>query len=61
LRPAVTYVITVEGEAVAEGEGEPEVVYPLTALGRLAMDIGVEDFAARHGWYAHGRLPDDEP
>ena len=61
LRPAVTYVITIEGEAAAEGEGEPEEPYALTEIGRLAVDMGVEDVAARHDWYAQGRLPADGP
>ncbi len=61
-----TYVITVNGEAPApsgaEAETESEEAeYVLTKLGHLAMDMGVEDFSARHDWYAHGRLPDDEP
>jgi hypothetical protein len=62
LRPGVTYVITVE-EAPAEGEegAESEEVYPLTRLREMATDLGIDDFASRHDWYAHGRLPDDDP
>lgn len=65
LRAATTYVITVEGEAPAEAEApnedDQEEPYALSELGRLAMDMGVEDFSGRHDWYAHGRLPDETP
>lgn len=65
LRPATTYVITAEAvgpaepESEAEGEAELERPYVLAELGRMAIDMGVDDLAARHDWYAHGRLPDD--
>lgn len=67
LRPATTYVVTVEVEPATEGEGKTDdgvetgEPYVLTKLGLLAMDMGVDDLAERHDWYAHGRLPDDEP
>lgn len=63
LRPTATYVVTVEGEAKADVEAgaEQEEPYVLTKLARMATDMGVDDLAARHDWYAHGRLPDDEP
>lgn len=63
LRPTATYVVTVEGEAEAENPGDPdsETPYALTEIGRLAIDMGVDDLAVRHDWYAHGRLPDDTP
>lgn len=70
LRTAATYLITILGEAPIAGEatilgetpaeGETEEPYVLTKLGLMAVDMGIEDFAARHDWYAHGRLPDDE-
>ncbi len=63
LRADTTYVITVNGEAPAaastEAEAEPEEPYALAEIGRLAVDMGIEDFAERHDWYIHGRLPDD--
>lgn len=59
LRPTATYVVPVEGEAPAASESEEE--YPLIALGRMAMDMGVDDLASNHDWYAHGRLRDDTP
>jgi hypothetical protein len=61
LRPATTYVITVEGEVPAAGESEAasEEVYPLTKLREMATDLGIDDFSSRHDWYAHRRLPDD--
>ena len=61
LRPATTYVVTVEVEPATEGEDGNEPPYALAEIGRLAMDMGVDDLAERHDWYAHGRLPDDEP
>lgn len=54
-RADTTYVITVEGEAEAEAEDEPEAPYALAEIGRLAVDMGIEGFAARHDWYIHGR------
>lgn len=62
LRPGVTYVITVE-EALAAGtdEGAPQEAYPLSRLREMATDLGIDDFSVRHDWYAHGRLPDDDP
>lgn len=54
LRADTTYVITVNGEAPAEAsteaEAEPQEEYVLTKLGRLAIDMEVEDFSARHDW-----------
>jgi len=59
LVPNRTYVVTVEGEApVDEGAAEEET-YPLTMIGALAADMGVDDLSIRHGWYAHGRVPDE--
>jgi hypothetical protein len=72
LRPAATYVITVEVEpaTVGESEGEaeaepaapePAVPFALTEIRRMAVNMGVTDLAERHDWYAHGRLPDETP
>lgn len=67
LRPGATYVITVEREAPAEAEaGTPaedaaEAPYALAEIRRMAVDMGVDDLASRHDWYAHGRWPDDAP
>ncbi|MGH2354250.1 MAG: antitoxin family protein [Chloroflexota bacterium] len=58
LEPDTRYVLTVEREAEA-GDATDEAVYPLTALRRLATDMGVTDFSARHASYAHGRLDED--
>lgn len=60
LRPETTYLITVEVEPAMETQDEAEPPYALAEIGRLAMDMGVDDLAERHDWYAHGRLPDDE-
>src|SRR5262249_18951631 len=54
LEPNARYVLTVEREgapAGADGQ-EGSGVYPLSALGALATDMGVTDLAARHDWYA---------
>ncbi len=65
LRAGATYVVTVAVDAsddvAAEGETESEAPYALAEIGRMAIDMGIEDLAARHDWYAHGRLPDDDP
>jgi len=54
LEPNTTYMITIEHEAPpAEIEIEEEP-YPLTEIGRLAIDMGVTDLSTRHSWYAHG-------
>lgn len=64
LQPETVYVITVE-EAPTETEIEPEpeleAPYALAEIRRMAIDMGVDDLASRHDWYAHGRLPDDVP
>lgn len=52
LTPNVEYTITIEESESATEE------YPLTAIGRLAKDMGVTDLASNHDWYAHGRIPD---
>jgi hypothetical protein len=53
LEPNKRYVLTVERE-------EGQDVYPLSALGALATDMGVVDLASRHAWYARRRLDDEE-
>ena len=60
LRPNATYVVTVEREVApmsTTGDLDDEP-YPLAEIGRFSTDLGVTDFAERHDWYAHGRLPD---
>lgn len=65
LRADTSYVLIIaEDRAVAEGAvanmdedaAGAEAEYPLTQLGRLATDMGVDDLAARHDWYAHGKI-----
>jgi hypothetical protein len=58
LRPDATYVITIEDEIPTEQNGSKDE-HPLTKIGRLATDMGVDDLAANHDWYAHGRIPDE--
>jgi hypothetical protein len=64
LEPNARYVLTVEPEAAAAGAdgSEGQEVYPLSALGALATDMGVTDLAARHDWYARPGVDDrDDP
>jgi hypothetical protein len=65
LRPDATYIITIEHEASDESEPSPTVDHPLTQIGRLATDMGVDDLSINHDWHAHGRGGDvwwtDEP
>ena len=35
-----------------------ETEHPLTAIGRINIDVGVTDFAERHDFYARGKLED---
>lgn len=64
LQLGVTYVVIREVDALDEAadDAEPgsEEPYALAEIGRLAVDMGIEDFAARHDWYIHGTPPDDE-
>ena len=39
-------------------EQNGEAVYPLTVIADLAVDVGVDDLAERHDYYAHGKLED---
>lgn len=57
LRPNVTYVVTIEDEVSTAQAAQ--AVYPLTALGELATDMGVTDLAADHHRYAHGVVDED--
>ena len=59
LEPNTMYVVTVEREVSAE-DGAEDAVYPLTAIGRLATDMGVTDLSVQHSRYAHGRLADED-
>jgi hypothetical protein len=62
LEPNARYVLTVEREgapAGADGQ-EGSGVYPLSALGVLATDMGVTDPAARHDRYARRGTDDTD-
>ncbi len=61
LRVNTSYVITIEGEAPDRQDSTAADTYPLTAIGRLAIDMGVDDLSTRHDWYAHGRIADGTP
>ncbi len=54
LQPNTTYVITIEDAAPDHETVPSDEPYPLTEIGRLAVDMGVTDLSTRHGWYAHG-------
>ncbi|HQU85451.1 MAG TPA: hypothetical protein PKY59_20080 [Pyrinomonadaceae bacterium] len=50
---------TANGKNTAEPEiTTDEPVYALTLIANLAIDVGVDDLAERHDFYAHGRLED---
>jgi hypothetical protein len=55
LEPNTTYVVTIEREVSAE-DGTEDEIYPLTAIGRLATDMGVTDLSMRHSRYVHSRI-----
>jgi hypothetical protein len=59
LRRDTTYLITIEGEDLARDEPAGEDADPLTAIGRLAADMGVTDLSTRHDRYARGPAPDE--
>jgi hypothetical protein len=62
LEPNARYVLTVELEgdpAGADGR-EGSGVYPLSALGALATDMGVTDLAARHDRYVRRGTADTD-
>lgn len=52
-----TYTVTIEAEVVDEREPDDNGEYVLTKIARLAVDMGVDDFADRHDWYALHGLP----
>jgi len=50
---------TANGTNIAEADittGEP--VHALTLIANMAVDVGVDDLAERHDFYAHGNLAD---
>ena len=64
LEPNTSYTITIESE-LADDSNRVDVVegveeHPLTAIRRLAKDMGVTDLSTNHDWYAHGRIPDPQ-
>jgi hypothetical protein len=59
LQTNTTYLVTIEQEARVEDHVGDEV-YPLTAIGRLATDMGVTDLSVHHDRYAHGRFMDED-
>ena len=44
--------------ASANSEKKPTTEHPLTTIRKMAVDVGVTDFAERHDFYAHGKLED---
>ena len=59
LKPNTRYTVTIEPEEPETTQGDNEE-YPLTAIRKLATDMGVTDLSDRHDWYAHGRLEDHD-
>ena len=59
LKPNVRYLVIIEREDERKETGE-DGPYPLTEIGKLAIDMGVTDLSTRHSWYAHGRLENDD-
>jgi hypothetical protein len=59
LQTNATYIVTIEDERLTESESSSSEEHPLTQLARLATDMGIDDFAANHDWYAHGRISDE--
>ncbi len=55
LKPNTRYVLTIEPEDEHGRKGQ-DTIHPLTAIGKLATDMGVTDLSSRHDFYAHGRL-----
>jgi len=58
LKQNVRYLVIIEPEDERNERGETGP-YPLTEIGRLAIDMGVTDLSTRHSWYVHGRLEND--
>lgn len=59
LRPNTAYLVTIGPEVAAQGVLDEEP-HPLTAIGRLAVDMGVTDLAINHDRYAHNRIEDEQ-
>lgn len=60
LQPQAHYLVTVEA-AEKDAAVSSQRPHPLSELLALATDMGIEDLAARHQWYAHGyRALEDE-
>ncbi len=53
LHPNTTYLVTIEGLASDERNAD-EATHPLSAIRRLATDMGVPDLSVYHDRYAHG-------
>lgn len=58
LKADTTYIVTIE-RAITPELDKDEEPYPLTQLREIAIDMGVDDFAANHDYYAHGLIPDE--
>jgi hypothetical protein len=59
LQPDRTYLVTIDQPVPCQDTGADDT-YPLTQIGRLAVDIGMTDFATRHSTYAHGCIEDED-
>jgi hypothetical protein len=59
LKPDQPYLVTIEREEHGEKEGQARP-YPLTAILRLATDLGAPDLSTQHDLYAHGRPEEDK-
>ena len=44
--------------ASANREKKTTAEHPLTTIRKMAVDVGVSDFAERHDFYANGKLED---
>ncbi len=54
LQPNATYTKDLESDTITTTDEVEE--YPLTAIARLATDMGVDDLSVNHDYYAHGRI-----
>lgn len=59
LKANTTYIITIEQLDEVEPDIGSDEPHPLTLLGRLAVDMGIDDFAVNHDYYAHGLIRDE--
>lgn len=48
------YTLTIEANEVVTADKDDDD-YPLAVIERMAVDLGVDDLAEHHTWYAHGR------